>query len=71
MESIRFKTGRQALKWGNKPTQPALINWHATNADRLKKEVKTRNISRNLLVNQIVAEYFEKVDKEIKLKTKV
>ena len=70
MESIRFKTGRQALRWGNEPTQPALINWHATNADRLKKEMETRNISRNLLVNQIVAEYFEKEDKEVKLSTK-
>ena len=66
MESIRFKTGRQALRWGNEPTQPTVINLHATNADRLKKEVKTRNISRNLLVNKIVAEYFEKADKEIK-----
>jgi len=64
MESIRFKTGRQILKWGNEPTQQVLINLHSHNAERIKEEVMEQKVSRNLLINQVLADYFN--DKERK-----
>jgi len=65
LKSIRFKTGRQALVWGSKPTQQALINLHSYNVERIKEEVAKRKVSRNLLINQVLADYFN--DEESKL----
>ena len=58
IKSIQFKTGRQALRWGSEPTQQALINLHSYNVERIKEEVVKRKISRNLLINQVLADYF-------------
>ena len=65
MESIRFKTGRQALRWGNEPTQQVLINLHSYNAERIKKEVMKRKVSRNLLINQVLADYFNEEERKL------
>ena len=65
LKSIRFKTGRQALVWGSEPTQQALINLHSYNVKRIKEEVVKQKVSRNLLINQVLADYFN--DEESKL----
>ena len=65
LKSIRFKTGRQALVWGSEPAQQALINLHSYNVERIKEEVAKRKVSRNLLINQVLADYFN--DEESKL----
>ena len=65
IKSIRFKTGRQALVWGSEPTQQALINLHSYNVKRIKEEVVKQKVSRNLLINQVLADYFN--DEESKL----
>ena len=58
IKSIRFKSGRQALVWGSEPTQQALINLHSYNVKRIKEEVVKQKVSRNLLINQVLADYF-------------
>ena len=65
IKSIQFKTGRQALRWGNEPTQQALINLHSYNAERIKKEVAKRKVSRNLLINQVLADYFSEEESKL------
>ena len=65
IKSIRFKSGRQALVWGSEPTQQALINLHSYNVKRIKEEVVKQKVSRNLLINQVLADYFN--DEERKL----
>ena len=65
IKSIRFKSGRQALVWGSEPTQQALINLHSYNVKRIKEEVVKQKVSRNLLINQVMADYFN--DEESKL----
>ena len=65
IKSIRFKSGRQALAWGSEPTQQALINLHSYNVKRIKEEVVKQKVSRNLLTNQVLADYFN--DEESKL----
>ena len=58
IKSIQFKTGRQSLVWGSEPTQQALINLHSYNVERIKEEVMEQKVSRNLLINQVLADYF-------------
>ena len=58
IKSIRFKSGCQALVWGSEPTQQALINLHSYNVKRIKEEVVKQKVSRNLLINQVLADYF-------------
>ena len=65
IKSIRFKSSRQALVWGSEPTQQALINLHSYNVKRIKEEVVKQRVSRNLLINQVLADYFN--DEESKL----
>ena len=65
IKRIRFKSGRQALVWGSEPTQQALINLHSYNVKRIKEEVVKQKVSRNLLINQVLADYFN--DEESKL----
>ena len=65
IKSIRFKSGRQALVWGGEPTQQALINLHSYNVKRIKEEVVKQKVSRHLLINQVLADYFN--DQETKL----
>jgi len=65
IKSIRFKSGRQALVWGSEPTQQALVNLHSYNVKRIKEEVVKQKVSRNLLINQVLADYFN--DEESKL----
>ena len=65
IKSIRFKTCSQALVWGSEPTQQALINLHSYNVKRIKEEVVKQKVSRNLLINQVLADYFN--DEESKL----
>ena len=65
IKSIRFKSGRQTLVWGREPTQQALINLHSYNAERIKEEVVKRKISRNLLINQVLADYFNEEENKL------
>ena len=65
IKSIRFKTGRQALVWGSEPTQQALINLHSYNVKRIKEEVVKQKVSRNLLINQVLADYFNEEERKL------
>ena len=65
IKSIQFKTGRQSLVWGSEPTQQALINLHSYNVERIKEEVMEQKVSRNLLINQVLADYFNEEESKL------
>jgi len=65
IKSIQFKTGRQSLVWGSEPTQQALINLHSYNVERIKEEVMEQKVSRNLLINQVLADYFNEKERKL------
>ena len=65
IKSIRLKSGRQALVWGSEPTQQALINLHSCNVRRIKEEMVKRKVSRNLLINQVLADYFNEGERKL------
>ena len=65
VKSIRFKSGRQALVWGSEPTQQALVNLHSYNVKRIKEEVVKQKVCRYLLINQVLADYFNEEERKL------
>ena len=62
MEEIKFSTGRRWLKLKGKNKKAAMVLFTNEHFERLIDDSKRMNISRNLLINQIVNDYYIRQD---------
>jgi len=67
MEEIKFKTGRRWLKLKGQAKRAKTVFFTNEHFDRLINDSKRLNISQNLLINQIVSDYYIRQDEVTEL----
>lgn len=62
MEEIKFSTGRRWLKLKGQSKKASMVFFTDEHMERLIDDSRQMNISRNLLINQIVNDYYIRQD---------
>ena len=67
MEAITFKPGRRWLKLKGQAKRAKTVFFSNEHFERLINDSKRMNISQNLLINQIVSDYYIRQDEVTEL----
>ncbi len=62
MEEIKFSTGRRWLKLKGQNKKQNLVTFSEEHQKRLVDDSRRMNISKNLLINRIVSDYYIRQD---------